>query len=154
MTLQLLINIPRGKLSGYNIGNKKQRGQSDTEQLIKIKGHLLKKHKVNAMREPYLIFKNDRLLCILEKLKTSQVDKSYQIKNPDILWMDKYGTWIIEVDGSVHDRKIQKTLERNELFLKNRIKLIVVNLSDIKYLEIDIYDYIDKKIMEIINGRS
>jgi len=54
----------------------------------------------------------------------------------------------------VHDRKIQKTLERNELFLKNRIKLIVVNLSDIKYLEIDIYDYIDKKIMEIINGRS
>lgn len=146
--------MPREKLSRYNIGKKKQRGQSDIVQLIDIKGHLLKKHKIHAMREPYLIFKNDRLLCILEKLKTSQVDKSYQIKNPDLLWIDKYGTWIIEVDGSVHDRKVEKTNQRNELFLKNHIKLIVVNLSNIKYLKIDINHYIDDKISELINGRT
>jgi len=54
--------MPRGKLSGYNIGKKKQRGQSDIIQLIDIKGHLLKKHKIHAMREPYMIFKNARIV--------------------------------------------------------------------------------------------
>ena len=60
--------------------------------------------------------------------------------------------WIIEVDGAVHDRKVQKTLERNELFRSNGIKLIVVNLADLKELEINIYEYIDSEILRLING--
>ena len=60
--------------------------------------------------------------------------------------------WIIEVDGAVHDRKIQKTLERNRLFRNNNIKLIVVNLADCKELELDIYDYIDSEILSLIKN--
>ena len=58
--------------------------------------------------------------------------------------------WIIEVDGAVHDRKVKKTNERNELFISNYIKLIVVNLADLKELRINIYDYIDQRIKELI----
>ena len=70
-------------------------------------------------------------------------------KNPDLLWFDKYGMWIIEVDGAVHDRKIKKTQERNELFINNYIKLIVVNLADLKILDLNIFDYIDQRIQEM-----
>ena len=60
--------------------------------------------------------------------------------------------WIAEIDGAVHDRKVEKTLKRNELFRSNNIKLIVVNLADCKELEINIYDYIDKEILRLIRN--
>jgi hypothetical protein len=144
--------MPRGKQSAIRYGQKKQEGQSDTAQLIEIKQHLKKKHKILAKREPYLLFRDDKLIAILDHVKRSQVDGSIEIKNPDLLWMDKYGTWIIEVDGAVHDRKVEKTRKRNELFISNHIKLIVVNLSDIKELGLNIYEYIDDQIMERIKN--
>ena len=73
-------------------------------------------------------------------------------KNPDLTWIDKYGMWIIEVDGAVHDRKVEKTNQRNELFRSNNIKLIVVNLAELKELELDIYDYIDSEIWRLIKN--
>ncbi len=144
--------MPRGKQSGIRYGQKKQQGQSDTEQLIAIKRHLKDKHKILAKREPYLLFKDERLLSVLDHVKRSQVDRSIEIKNPDLLWIDKYGMWIIEVDGAVHDRKVEKTRKRNELFISNHIKLIVVNLADIKELGLNIYDYIDDQILERIKN--
>jgi very-short-patch-repair endonuclease len=59
--------------------------------------------------------------------------------------------WIVEIDGAVHDRKVEKTLKRNELFRSNNIKLIVVNLADCNELEIDIYQYIDNEILRLKN---
>ena len=144
--------MPRGNQSGIRYGQKKQLGQSDTEQLVAIKRHLKEKHKIKASREPYLIFKNDRLMSIQDHVKTSQMDKSIEIKNPDLIWFDKYGMWIIEVDGAVHDRKVEKTIKRNELFINNHIKLIVVNLADLKELGLNIYDYIDSQILEKIKN--
>jgi len=144
--------MPRGKQSGIAHGQKKQQGQSDTEQLIQIASYLRKKYKVQVKREPYLIFgHDDRLKSILDTVDRNQTIKDVvTIKNPDLLWIDKYGMWIIEVDGAVHDRKVEKTRKRNELFIKNHIKLIVVNLADIKELGLNIYDYIDDKILENI----
>ena len=144
--------MPRGKQSGIAHGQKKQQGQSDTEQLIQIASYLRKKYKVKVKREPYLIFgHDDRLKSILDTVDRNQTIKDVvTIKNPDLLWIDKYGMWIIEVDGAVHDRKVEKTIKRNELFIKNHIKLIVVNLADIKELGLNIYDYIDDKILENI----
>ena len=57
--------------------------------------------------------------------------------------------WIIEIDGAVHDRKVKKTLERNALFIKNHVKLIVVNIADLKELDIDMFNYIDQKLTEM-----
>ncbi len=145
--------MPRGKQSGIAYGQKKQNGQSDTEQLISISSYLRKKYKVKVHREHYIIFNNetDKLMKIKDHVTKKDLNDGYP-KNPDILWMDKYGLWVIEVDGAVHDRKVEKTRKRNELFIKNHIKLIVVNLADIKELGLNIYDYIDDKILERIRG--
>jgi len=143
----------RGKQSGIAYGQKKQNGQSDTEQLIAIASYLRKKYKVKVKRESYLIFnENDELFTVSDHVKESNVVRTFTIKNPDLLWIDKYGMWIIEVDGAVHDRKVEKTRKRNELFIKNHIKLIVVNLADLKELNRNIYDYIDEQILEKIRG--
>lgn len=145
--------MPRGKQSGIAYGQKKQQGQSDTEQLIQIASYLRKKYKFKIKREPYLIFNRDtdKLMKIKDIISKKDLNDGYA-KNPDLLWINKYGMWVIEVDGAVHDRKIQKTLARNELFISNGIKLIVVNLADLKELGVNIYDYIDDKILERIKG--
>ena len=147
--------MPRGKQSGIAYGQKKQQGQSDTEQLIQIASYLRKKYKVQVKREPYLIFgHDDKLKSITDTVKRNQTIKDVTtIKNPDLLWIDKYGMWIIEVDGAVHDRKVEKTIKRNELFRKNHIKLIVVNLADLKETNQNIYNYIDAEILRIIKTK-
>jgi hypothetical protein len=142
----------RGKQSGIAYGQKKQNGQSDTEQLIQIASYLRQKYKVKVKREPYLIFNvNNKLIKIKESVTKADLNDC-SVKNPDLLWIDKYGMWIAEIDGAVHDRKIQKTLERNRLFRSNNIKLIVVNLADCKELGVDIYEYIDSEILSLIRN--
>lgn len=144
--------MPRGKQSGIAYGQKKQFGQSDTAQLIAIASYLRKKYKVKVKREAYLIFNIDNKLIKIKDYVTKADLNDCTAKNPDLTWIDKYGMWIIEVDGAVHDRKVEKTLQRNELFRSNHIKLIVVNLAELKELELDIYDYIDKEILRLIKN--
>jgi len=144
--------MPRGKQSGISYGQKKQYGQSDTAQLIAIASYLRKKYKTKVKREAYLIFNiNNKLIKIKEYVTKADLNDC-TAKNPDLLWIDKYGMWIVEVDGAVHDRKVEKTNQRNELFRNNNIKLIVVNLADCKELELDIYDYIDSEILRLIKN--
>ena len=144
--------MPRGKQSGIAYGQKKQYGQSDTAQLIAIASYLRKKYKTKVKREAYLIFNiNNKLIKIKEYVTKADLNDC-TAKNPDLLWIDKYGMWIVEVDGAVHDRKVEKTNQRNELFRSNNIKLIVVNLSELKELELDIYDYIDSEILRLIKN--
>ena len=144
--------MPRGKQSGIAYGQKKQYGQSDTAQLIAIASYLRKKYKTKVKSEAYLIFNiNNKLIKIKEYVTKADLNDC-TAKNPDLLWIDKYGMWIVEVDGAVHDRKVEKTNQRNELFRNNNIKLIVVNLADCKELELDIYDYIDSEILRLIKN--
>ncbi len=144
--------MSRGDQSGISYGQKKQEGQTDTQQLIEIASYLRKKYKVKVEREPYLLFKYGRLSKIIKYVKKKHLGENIEIKNPDLLWIDKYGMWIIEVDGAVHDRKVEKTEKRNNLYLSNHIKLIVVNLAEIKFLKVNIYTYIDKRISDMIQG--
>ena len=134
-------------MSGIRYGQKNQRGQSDVEQLIEVKQHLKNKWKISAHREPYLIFdKNGKLLSI-QKFVKKNTNRSHIIKNPDILWFDKYGAWIIEMDGDAHLNLLSKDEERNNMFLNNGFKLIVVRL----YLYekgFDYIEYIDTEILE------
>ena len=144
--------MPRGKQSGIAYGQKKQYGQSDTAQLIAIASYLRKKYKTKVKREAYLIFNIDNKLIKIKEYVSKADLNDCSVKNPDLLWIDKYGMWIVEVDGAVHDRKVEKTLERNRLFRNNNIKLIVVNLADCKELELDIYEYIDNEILRLIKN--
>ena len=145
--------MPRGKQSGIAYGQKKQQGASDTEQLIAIKRHLVKKYKVKVMREPYLLFNtNDKLKKIKDHVTRTDLNDHYP-KNPDLLWVDKYGMWILESDGSAHDYKTEKTRKRNELFRDNGINLIVCNLADLKETNQNLYNYIDVEILRIIRTK-
>jgi hypothetical protein len=142
----------RGKQSGIAYGQKKQNGQSDTEQLIQIASYIRQRYKVKVKREAYLLFNiNNKLKSVKEYVTRADLN-DHHVKNHDLLWIDKYGMWIAEIDGAVHDRKVEKTNKRNELFRSNNIKLIVVNLADCKELEINIYDYIDKEILRLIRN--
>jgi len=142
--------MPKTNQSGISYGQKKQEGQTDTQQLIEIASYLRKKYKVKVKREPFILFKSDRLSKIVTCVMRKHLGDDIEVKNPDLLWIDKYGMWIIEVDGAVHDRKVEKTEKRNRLYISNHIKLIVVNLAEIKFLKVKIYDYIDKRIAELI----
>ncbi len=142
--------MPKSNQAGISYGQKKQEGQTDTPQLIEIASYLRKRYKIKVEREPYILFKNDKLLKIIKYVKKKHLGEGIEIKNPDLLWIDKYGLWIIEVDGAIHDRKVEKTEKRNNLYLSNHIKLIVVNLAEIKFLKIKIYDYIDERISDLI----
>ena len=146
--------MPRGKQSGINYGQKnKQRGQSDIETLVAVKRYLFKRYKIRWIQiEWYLLFDKEK-----EKLHkwtdsvTKEEAKLYIVKNPDIMmWYKTCGLVIIEIDGAVHDRKVAKTVERNRLYREAGIKLIVVNLADLKELCISLEDYLDKELERYI----
>jgi very-short-patch-repair endonuclease len=63
-----------------------------------------------------------------------------------MLWYKTCGLVIIEIDGAVHDRKVAKTVERNRLYRDANIKLIVVNLADLKETKTTVEDYLDKEL--------
>lgn len=142
--------MPRGKQSGISWGQRnKQRGQSDIETLVGIKRYLFKRYKIRWIQiEWYLLFDKEK-----EKLHkwadsvTKEEAKDYIVKNPDIMfWYKTCGLVIIEVDGAVHDRKVAKTVARNKLYRDAHLKLIVVNLADLKELNMTIEDYLDKEL--------
>ena len=81
------------------------------------------------------------------KTGVNHLSKEYIIKNPDLLiWYKTCGLVIIEVDGAVHDRKVAKTMERNRLYREANIKLIVINLADLKETNTTIEEYLDKEL--------
>ena len=149
-----LIEMARGNKSWIAYGQKKQNGQSDLEQLIDMATYIRKKYKVVVKREPFLLFNCEgKLISNLEKVKKSEIDKSITIKNPDLVWYDKYGMWVIEIDGNVHLNRLSKDEERNRIYIENHIKLIVVPLYEYDMKSFDIYQYVDEKILELIRNK-
>lgn len=137
--------------SGIRYGQKKQSGQSDTHQLISIKSYLKKRWHLDFKREWYVGFDpvSLNIVAILDK-----VPKGTQIKwkNPDLIHIGKHGVIIIEVDGAVHDRKMLDTWKRNELYKINGVKLVVLNLAEIKASGKTIYEKLDCDLDKILGG--
>lgn len=139
------------KKSFIHQANKKREGQSDTQQLIEIKSYLRKKYKIDVKREPYLLFNLEDELISIKDSVSLVASPVFKVRNPDLLWIDKYGMWIIEIDGMVHLRNSEKTEKRNKLYLKNNIKLIVVSLYELPK-NTNVYNFIDEEIKRIRNG--
>lgn len=142
--------MPRGRQSGIGFGQRnKQRGQSDAETLVAVKRYLYKKWKIRYIKiEWFLLFEkeNEKLYKFSDHVTKEEVQK-YIIKNPDIiLWYKTCGMIIVEIDGAVHDRKVAKTVERNKLYRDAGLKLIVVNLADIKERKQSVEDYLDQEL--------
>ena len=140
------------KLSGIRYGQRvKQKGQSDLEQLVGIKTFLKDRFHMEFKREWYVGFdKEYGYLCRIAEQVGRKEQQRFRWKNPDLLCLDrKYGLIIVELDGSIHDRKVAKTEERNELFRGAGIKLIVLNIADIRESGQTITNRLDYEIIKV-----
>ena len=146
--------MPRGKQGGINFGQRtKQNAQSDIETLVNVKRYIYKKWKIRWIKvEWYLLFdkEKERLHKWTDSVTKEEAER-YIVKNPDIiLWYKTCGLVIIEIDGAVHDRKVAKTVERNRLYRDAHMKLIVVNLADIKERKQSVEEYLDQELTKWI----
>jgi hypothetical protein len=141
------------KQSGIAFGQRtKQKGQSDLNQLIRLKQFLKERFHMNFKREWYVGFDREYgHLCRISESVGRQELERFKWKNPDLLCIDKqYGIIIVELDGAIHDRKVQKTIQRNELFRGAGIKLIVLNIADIKECKETIIGKLESEMLELI----
>ena len=145
--------MPKGRQSGIAFGQRtKQTGQSDLHQLIELKTFLGLHLHMQFNREWYVGFDREygHLCRISESVSYRERDR-FKWKNPDLLYFGDYGIIIVELDGAIHDKKVQKTIERNDLFRGAGIKLIVLNIADIKEMGRTIKKELEDQILGIIN---
>mgnify|MGYP000532140808 FL=1 len=149
--------MARGKQSGIAFGQRtKQKGQSDLEQLIMLKQFLKQRFHMDFKREWYVGFDKEygNLYRISESVGKQELSE-FKWKNPDLLCFDnQHGIIIVELDGAIHDRKVQKTIERNELFRGAGIKLVVLNIADIKEVGETIIGRLESDMMDLIHGQK
>jgi len=149
--------VARGKQSGIAFGQRtKQKGQSDLEQLVSLKQFLKQRFHMDFKREWYVGFDREygNLYRISESVGKQELEK-FRWKNPDLLCIDRqYGVIIVELDGAIHDRKVQKTIERNELFRGAGIKLIVLNIADIKESRKTIIEQLEIEMSKLFKGKA
>jgi len=149
--------VARGKQSGIAFGQRtKQKGQSDLEQLIMLKQFLKQRFHMDFKREWYVGFDREygNLYRISESVGKQELSE-FKWKNPDLLCFDnQHGIIIVELDGAIHDRKVQKTIERNELFRGAGIKLVVLNIADIKEVGETIIGRLESDMMDLIHGQK
>ena len=141
------------KQSGIAYGQKNlQKGANDTSILISLKRFLRQEFLLEFKREWYVGFdKEHGNLCrIAESVGKAELQR-FKWKNPDLLCVsDQFGIIIVELDGAIHDRKVQKTVERNVLFRGAGIKLVVLNIADIKEFGETIQDHLAQEMKKIV----
>ena len=141
------------KQSGIAYGQKNlQRGANDTTILISLKRFLRQEFQLEFKREWYVGFDREygNLCRIAESIGKAELQR-FKWKNPDLLCVsNEFGIIIVELDGAVHDRKVQKTVERNVLFRGAGIKLIVLNIADIKEFGETLKDHLSQEMKKIV----
>jgi len=87
---------------------------------------------------------------IAESVAYSEVN-SFKWRNPDLLYLSKSrGLIVIEIDGSIHDKKTDKTSRRNEQYVAGHIKLIVINLANVRATNRTLEEVIDWKMEKLL----
>jgi hypothetical protein len=141
------------KQSGIAYGQKNlQRGANDTTILISLKTFLRQEFQLEFKREWYVGFDREygNLCRIAESIGKAELQR-FKWKNPDLLCVsNEFGIIIVELDGAIHDRKVQKTVERNVLFRGAGIKLIVLNIADIKEFGETLKDHLSQEMKKIV----
>ena len=132
--------------------NRNQKGQSDTSQLISIANYIRKRWHLQFKREWYVGFTrgDGQVRRIVESVTRSEVN-NFKWKNPDLLYIHKTrGLIVIEVDGSIHDTHAVKTAERNRLYVKAGVKLITLNLTNIRATSRTLEETLDWKMEKLL----
>lgn len=129
-----------------------QRGQSDTAQLIRIANYIRKRWHLNFKREWYVGFDNrtGQVRRIVESVIRSERG-NYRWRNPDLLYIHRLsGLIIIEIDGSIHDKKTEATTRRNGQYEQGHIKTIIINLANLKSTRKTLEEEIDCKMTRLL----
>ena len=105
-------------------------------------------------REWYVGFDKETgtVRAITESVRYSERGR-FKWRNPDLLYLHKLrGLIIIEIDGSIHDKKTDKTARRNKQYESGHIKLIVINLANLKAGSRTLEEEIDWTISKLLQG--
>ena len=111
---------------------------------------------MNFKREWYVGFDKETgtVRRITESVTHSEVN-SFKWRNPDLLYIHKRrGLIIIEIDGSIHDKKTNKTSKRNEQYVAGHIKLIVINLANVRATHRTVEEVIDMKLEKLLKVKN
>ena len=119
--------------------------KNDDVDLVEVGQFLRETTKYRVEREWYIIFNRETSMYMGY---TPNAVASQKVKNPDLILIDKDTNTlrlIIEIDGSVHDKKFFKTEERNEYYFLAGLPLLVIDKSDITTT---IFDLVHRKVEE------
>ena len=139
------------KKSGIRFGQRfKQTGQNDLDDLIIICQYLTRVGFV-PKREHYMTFENGGLDMVGESIGMEYINThpNIKIRHPDILFNTDGGYIVIEVDGKAHDHYVTNTNERNELYKKANIELIVLNKQELKLQGLSLIDGVRRGLTRI-----
>ena len=107
---------------------------------------------MNFKREWYVGFDKETgtVRRITESVAYSEVNR-FKWRNPDLLYIHKRrGLIVIEIDGSIHDKKTDKTSRRNKQYVAGHIKLIVINLTNVRATNRTLEEAIDWKMEKLL----
>lgn len=84
--------------------------------------------------EPWLLFTKgeDEYIGWNKWLVRKDVER-YNTWHPDILLFLNFGMIILELDGAIHDIKVEKTKKRNRIYEANDLSYIVINETNLKH---------------------
>jgi len=127
--------------------------KNDDIELVEIAQFIRDITNYRVEREWYIVFDKHigHYLGYTSNIKIENINK---IRNPDIIIIDKKTNkllLVIEIDGGVHDKKIEDTERRNKDYELAGIPLAVINKLEI---ETTIFDLLDKIIQEKLGGKN
>lgn len=132
--------------------------KNDDVELVDIGQFLRETTKYRVEREWYILFNKMTGEYVgyqetlnLDKILDQNGNIKYKPRNPDLILIDKKTkkiVLIIEIDGSVHDKKFADTEQRNEEYFLAGLPLLVINKLEI---ETTIFDLVDKKVREYLD---
>lgn len=107
---------------------------------------------MNFKREWYVGFdkRDGQIRRIIESVNRSEIN-DFKWKNPDLLFIHKTrGLIIIEVDGSIHDKKTEATSRRNRCYEQAHVKFICLNLANIRATHRTLEEALDWKMEKLL----
>jgi len=96
-----ILRSKRKKTSGLINRNKKKKRRDRGRDFLPAN---VGEDKVKVKRESYLVFHHGTLIGVDDHITKKQLGHGIEIKNPDLLWIDKYGMWKTRAQvGYMHD---------------------------------------------------
>ena len=122
----------------------------DDEELADIANFIRSVFKVKVKIEHFVLFNNDGSY---DRIAAGIYDHNIQkFRNPDLMIIkDKKLLFCVEIDGSIHDVKVDATDKRNEQYKKAGIDLIVVNKAELKLGNTSKFEYIETEVSKRLN---